>query len=327
MSTFSSAGAVCLTVGAALAVACAPTPPPSAAATAEPSAAAGPAPFAQSVTVGDRRMYLDCRGPAVPGAPTVVLVSGYHDSSDVWNTPDVLSLLAPAVGPPVQEALAQNHRVCSYDRPGTLRYIDGVPLTDRTTVVPQPRTLRDLAAELNELLRAAAVPEPYVLVGHSLGGLLVRLYGQTYPEQIDGIVFVDAFSATVPELLGDRWPIYRDRLSPPPDQQTVPALRSRDAERVDLDASLAEVNAAAPLPAMPLAVLTKTEPFAGLEDLPGLPASVINEDYQRAQASVVALAPTTPQIMATGSDHYVQFSQPDLVVDATELVLERVRGS
>jgi pimeloyl-ACP methyl ester carboxylesterase len=53
-------------------------------------------------------------------------------------------------------------------------------------------------------LRAASVPEPYVLVGHSLGGLLVQLYGQTHPEQVAGIVFVDAWSPTLPELLGDR---------------------------------------------------------------------------------------------------------------------------
>jgi hypothetical protein len=72
-------------------------------------------------------------------------------------------------------------------------------------------------------------------------------------------------------------------------------------------------------------VLTKTEPFAGLADLPGLPASEINDVYQRAQASIVALAPTTPQVIATGSDHYIQFSQPDLVVDSTDLVVGRIR--
>jgi pimeloyl-ACP methyl ester carboxylesterase len=285
----------------------------------------GPEASGRMVDVGGRKMYIDCRGPATPGTPTVVLVSGYHDSSDVWNSADVLSLVAPAVGPPVQDALANSHRVCSYDRPGTIRYVEGAPLTDRTTAVPQPRTLKDWSGELHELLRAAAVPEPYLLVGHSMGGLLVQLYGQSYPEQVAGVVFVDAFSPTVPDLLGDRWPIYRNVLSAPPEQQTLPALRSPDAERIDVDASIAQVKAAPPLPAKPLAVLTKTEPFAGLNDLPGLPASVINDDYQRAEASFVSLAPATPQIIASGSDHYIQFSQPDLITKATELVLDRVR--
>ncbi len=293
-----------------------------------PGSAARPAepePLAQPVDIGGRSVHIDCRGTAAPGEPTVILVSGYHDSSDVWNSMDVLSLASPAAGSPVQEALAQSHRVCSYDRPGTIRYVEGTPLTDRTAPVPQPRTLQDLSAELHELLRAAAVPEPYLLVGHSMGGLLVQLYGQTYPDQVAGIVFVDAFSPTIPDLLGDRWPTYRDVLTAPPDQQTLPALRSPDAERIDVDASIAQVAAAPPLPAKPLAVLTKTEPFAGLSDLPGLPAHVINDEYQRAQDSFVALAPTTPHLTATGSDHYIQFSQPDLITHATELILGRVR--
>ncbi len=198
-------------------------------------------------------------------------------------------------------------------------------MTDRSTPVPQPRTLGDLVGELHKLLRAASVPEPYVLVGHSLGGLLVQLYGQTHPEQVAGIVFVDALSPTLPELLGDRWPIYRDALGTPPAQ--VPSLSDPDAERVELDASIAQVQAAPALPARPLAVLTKTEPFAGLTDLPGLSAAEINEVYQRAEGHFVALAAATPQVVATGSDHYIQFSQPDLVVYATELVLGRTPDS
>ncbi len=287
--------------------------------------AAGSEAFAESVPIDGRRVFLDCRGPATPGRPTIVLVSGYHDSSDVWNSADVVDLHAPAVGPPVQEALAGAHRVCAYDRPGTLRYVEGVPLTDRSTPVPQPRTLGDLVGELHELLRAASVPEPYVLVGHSLGGLLVQLYGQTHPGQVAGIVFVDAFSPTVPELLGDRWPIYRDALGTPP--ALVPALSDSDAERVELDASIAQVQAAPAVPVRPLAVLTKTEPFVGLADLPGLSAAEINEVYQRAEDHFVALAPATPQVLATGSDHYIQFSQPDLVVHSTALVLGRIPDS
>ena len=76
-----------------------------------------------------------------------------------------------------------------------------------------------------------------------------------------------------------------------------------------------------------MAVLTKTEPFAGLTDLPGLSAAEINEVYQRAEGHFVALAAATPQVVATGSDHYIQFSQPDLVVYATELVLGRIPDS
>ena len=65
------------------------------------------------VDIGGREIYLDCRGAAVPGRPTVILVSGYHDSSDVWNQSDVLSPVGSAVPAPVQETLAASGRVCS----------------------------------------------------------------------------------------------------------------------------------------------------------------------------------------------------------------------
>jgi hypothetical protein len=101
----------------------------------------------------------------------------------------------------------------------------------------------------------------------------------------------------------------------------VASMRGPDSERVDLDASVAEVLAGPAFPDVPVAVLTKT--FAGLKSFPGLPADETNQLYEQAQDDVVALSPDTPQMIATGSDHYIQFSQPDLVVRATELVQRR----
>lgn len=280
--------------------------------------------FARSVDIGGRSVYLTCHGTAEAGEPTVVLISGYHDSSDVWTESDVLGLVGSATGPPVFPALSAAHRVCAYDRPGTLRYVDGTPLTDRSTPVVQPRTARDLVAELHDVLAAADVPTPYVLVGHSLGGLIARAYAQIHSDQVHGVVFVDAFSASIPALFGSRWPVYRDQgLNPPVDQMPLASMRSPDSERVDLDASITEVLAGPAFPKVPVVVLTKTEPFAGLKSFPGLAADETNRLYEQAEVDVVALAPDTPQMIATGSDHYIQFSQPDLVVRATELVERR----
>jgi pimeloyl-ACP methyl ester carboxylesterase len=280
------------------------------------------------VDIGGREIYLDCRGAAVPGRPTVILVSGYHDSSDVWNQSDVLSPVGSAVAASVLETLAASGRVCSYDRPGTVRYIEGAPLTDRSTPVTQPRTAADIVAELDQALTAAMVPKPYVLVGHSLGGLLVQLYAQTYPDQIAGVVFVDALSPTIPAAFGDRWAIYRDQLlNVPIDQMPMASMRTPESERVDLDASAAQTLAPPAFPQVPVVVLTKTEPFGGLTSAPGLPAEDLNAVYEQAQDSLVALVPGTPHILATGSDHYIQLSQPDLVVAATDLVLGRSQGN
>jgi pimeloyl-ACP methyl ester carboxylesterase len=280
--------------------------------------------FARSVDIGGRNVFMTCNGSAAPGAPTIILVSGYHDSSDVWTQADALDLLTPAVGPPVFPALAVSHRVCAYDRPGTLRYVDGTPLTDRSTPVPQPRTVRALVAELHDVLAAAGIMAPYIVVGHSLGGLIARAYAQTHADQVRGVVFVDAFSATIPAVFGSRWPIYRDQgLNRPVDQLPVPSMRDPDSERVDFDASVAEVLGGPSFPKVPAAVLTKTASFAGLTSFPGLSADDLNRLYEKAQDALVALAPNTPHVIATGSEHCIQCSQPDLVVQATELVAAR----
>jgi pimeloyl-ACP methyl ester carboxylesterase len=295
---------------------------------ASPSAASGSrGNFAGQVAIlGGRKLYLVCQGVARPGQPTVILISGYHDSSDVWTQQDDLSLLPQAAGPPVLPGLARTDRVCAYDRPGTLRYITGLPLTDRSTPVAQPRTAADLVAELHSVLAAARVPAPYVLVGHSFGGLVTLLYGRTYPNQVRGMVFVDAFSPTLPTKLGPLWPLYRDKvLNPPLQAKPIPSLRDPASEVVNLDASIAQVDRAPPLRAMPLVVLTKTEPFRIQPgSLPtGITLPEIDNAYQSAQNDLMTLAPTTPHIFATGSEHYIQLSQPDLVIDATLLVLSR----
>jgi pimeloyl-ACP methyl ester carboxylesterase len=280
--------------------------------------------LARSVDIGGRSVYLTCNGSAAPGAPTIILISGYHDSSDVWTQTDALDLLTPAVGPPVFPALAVSHRVCAYDRPGTLRYVDGTPLTDRSTPVRQPRTVGAIASELHDVLAAAGIVAPYVLVGHSLGGLIARAYAQTHADQVRGVVFVDAFSATIPAVFGSRWPIYRDEgLNRPVDQLPVPSMRDPASERIDFDASVAEVLAGPSFPAVPAAVLTKTESFTGLTSFPGLSADDLNRGYEQAQDALVALSPNTPHVIATGSEHCIQCSQPDLVVQATELVAGR----
>jgi pimeloyl-ACP methyl ester carboxylesterase len=282
--------------------------------------------LAKQVDVGGGRMlYLYCSGPVHPGRPTIILISGYHDSSDPWTQQDVLSLLPQATGPSVLSGLARTDRVCAYDRPGTLRYIDGLPLTDRSTPVAQPRTIKELADELKALLTAAQVPGPYVLVCHSLGGLIGLFYARTFPEDARGIVFVDAFSPTIPTKMGRLWPLYLSVLNPPPERQPIASLKQAMSETVDIDISVEQVKHAPSLRSMPLAVLTKTEPFRiPPGSLPsGLTLSDIDKSYNDAQGYLVDLAPTTPQVFATGSEHYIQLSQPDLVINTARLIIDR----
>jgi pimeloyl-ACP methyl ester carboxylesterase len=126
-------------------------------------------------------MYLECRGE---GGPTVVLEAGYRNNAEVWDT---VALPDSVAGPAVWPGVRAFNRVCAYDRPGTM----GVDVS-RSDPAPQPRTVADAVTDLHAQLTAAEVPGPYVLVGHSLGGLIVRLYANTYPEEVVGLVLVDA---------------------------------------------------------------------------------------------------------------------------------------
>lgn len=116
------------------------------------------------VDVGGYRLHLVDEGQ---GGPTVVIIPGAGDCSYAWM--------------PIQHTLARFTRVISYDRPGLGSSDDG----------PAPGPEQSVT-ELHTLLERANVGGPVVLVGHSLGGLIARLYAQRYPEQVAGLVFVDS---------------------------------------------------------------------------------------------------------------------------------------
>jgi pimeloyl-ACP methyl ester carboxylesterase len=116
------------------------------------------------VDVGTHRLHLHCAGTA---QPTVVFDSALGGSSLSWSL--------------VQGAVAEVTRACAYDRAG-FGWSEAGPL---------PRTAGRIADELHELLHAAAVPGPYVLVGHSYGGLVVRIFAARHPERVAGLVLVE----------------------------------------------------------------------------------------------------------------------------------------
>jgi pimeloyl-ACP methyl ester carboxylesterase len=117
------------------------------------------------VDVGGFRMHLVCEGE---GGPAVVLDAGKADAWITWFR--------------VQPELARMTRVCSYDRAG-IGYSDPGPL---------PRSRRRTVEEMRTLLARAGVPPPYVLVGHSFGGLNVRLYAALHPDEVAGLVLEES---------------------------------------------------------------------------------------------------------------------------------------
>ena len=180
---------------------------PATPATSSPRAASGD--FAGLVDIGGGRgLYLECHGQ---GSPTVILEAGLLSRSDVWSRDSKEPEGARTM---VLPGVAAFTRVCAYDRPGTIGAVnpdldpdDPLFYPSRSDPVPQPRTVEDMVADLHSLLVAADVPGPYVLVGHSAGGLVVRLYASTYPDEVVGMVLVDA----TPE---DVWLRFQEALTP-----------------------------------------------------------------------------------------------------------------
>jgi pimeloyl-ACP methyl ester carboxylesterase len=281
--------------------------------------------FAGLVDIGGRRLYLECRGT---GSPTVILESGYGGGGDGWSQ-DLLEAETPRSM--VLPAVAGFTRVCAYDRPGTLLVRDDAPHPSRSDPVPMPRTAEDLVTDLHALLEAAGVPGPYVLIGHSLGGLVVRLYASTYPDAVAGLVLVDGLSEQLQSLLTpEHWAAYvRNFLLLPPWLEAYGLEAFRDFERIDFAASAAQMRqaaTAAPLRPLPLSVLAKSEPFDVPPDTElGFPMDALDRAWQLAQDELPTLVPNARFTIASRSGHNIHQDQPALVIEAIRQVVAGVR--
>jgi pimeloyl-ACP methyl ester carboxylesterase len=287
---------------------------------AAPMAAAGQNDFGGLVDIGDgRRLYLECRGT---GSPTVLLEAGYRSPATVWSD-DLVQPEMPRTM--VFQGVASFTRVCLYERPGVAAVLDDAFLPSRSDPVPQPRTAESVVADLHALLQEAGVPGPYVLVGHSLGGLFVRLYAATYPNEVVGLVLVDAwYEGLQDQLTPAQWAAYvRLNSEAPPEVAGYREYETLDF--ADASATMRRAAAARPLPPMPLAVLAKGQPFGIPAEALGFDPEALDRAWATAQGQLATLAPRARHAVATESAHYIQLQQPALVTEAIRQVVAGVR--
>jgi len=162
-------------------------------------------------------------------------------------------------------------------------------------------------------------------VGHSLGGLFVRLYAATYPDEVVGLVLVDAWSERLKTLLTpEQWEAYVQFNS------VVPPEMADDATYETLDfaaasEAMATAAAAHPLPTLPLVVLAHGQPFGVPASGLGFPPEVLEAAWRTAQEQLAMLVPDGRFVTAKESAHYIQLQQPELVIAATQQVVDAVR--
>ena len=241
-----------------------------------------------SADIGGYSLAYECAGT---GSPTVILEAGYTASG------------LDTYGSTILPQLARTTRVCTYDRAG-----DGV--SDARPASVTPLTGRTQARELHRLLDTIGADPPYVLVGHSYGGIVSREFAASYPSEVAGMVLIDASSE--PEI-----PVY-DRLHAGPwDDGTVSPAPN---QRIDIHATVGELGAAPSLGSMPLVVIT-----AGilqdrwLRTVPRLEA--------RAQTRLAELSSDSIHVLDRGVGHLIPEHDPAIVIDAVLAVTRAIAGS
>jgi pimeloyl-ACP methyl ester carboxylesterase len=279
-------------------------------------------PPGQLVDVGGYRLHLNCVGT---GSPTVVIAAGWGDWSASWSSW-------------VQPAAAKTTRVCTYDRAG-MGWSEAGPL---------PRTAQHFAQELHTLLHKGGVPGPYVLVGHSMGGLPVRVFAHEYAAEVAGVVLIESMSPsqatssapappspTEPQAGRDWFLTLPARVgllrlvSGPLDLTSGLSPEVADAyaafwvtprfvqttldEGTGMPESFAQAGAVTSLGAVPLIVLSRGRP-GGQE-----------QEWQRLQTDLLRLSSNSQHLIAEKSRHNIQLEQPEAAVGAIVTMVEQVR--
>ncbi len=254
--------------------------------------------FEKLVDVGGRRLYIKCSGAARKGMPIVVMDAGMGSTSNVWSL--------------VQPKVAQFARVCSYDRAGMGK-------SDRPA---QARTSQDIVNDLHNLLAEAGINPPYVLVGHSFGGMNARLYASKYPKEIVGMVLVDSAHEEETDRMLAVLPPEILKKAKPED------MIIRSAEDIDFNRSIAQLRAANWHRDIPLIVLTRGSATFNPNDyaVPSL-APKFEQIRLELQQELVRRSSRGRQIIAEKSGHNIHRDQPQLVIDAIREVIEEAKST
>lgn len=216
------------------------------------------------------------------GQPAVIFEGGLGDTLDTWNA--------------VQPAIAsQCARTLAYNRAG---YPGSEP-------APGSRDAATIVSELRGELRRRGIAPPYVLVGHSLGGLYMQYFARQYAHEVAGLVLVDSTHWNQQLQMGLGAPDLH------PGRGRVLLFMTFIARRELADSARAgeQVHASPQAVAVPTIVLSSTGALRG-------ETPVSRTEAARLQEDIVADFPAARQVRVSGSGHYIQKDRPDTVIDA-----------
>ncbi|MFP6558726.1 alpha/beta fold hydrolase [Paraburkholderia sp. B3] len=214
----------------------------------------------------------------------------------------------------VQSQIEDRFRVFRYDRVG--RGASG-PATG-------PQDASVMADRLARLLRASGLPPPWLLVGHSFGGLLMRIFAHRYRTEVQGLVLVEAMHE-------DQFDVFSDAFSKPTEADP-PALTQmktlwrgawRDpqstVERIDFPASFREVRATGSLGDLPLVVLVAGS-YRNSRLFPPERRNALQSEWERLQQTFLRLSSRATLVRLPSSEHFVQRDDPGAIVYAIDAI-------
>lgn len=293
-------------------------------------------PLGKMIDVGGYKLHMIDQGS---GYPTVVIDAGLGSSS-------LDSQL-------VQPEIAKFTRVVAYDRAG-YAWSDASPLT---------RTSENIVQELHTLLKNSNIPAPYILVGYSFGGLNVRLFADKYPDEVAGVVLVDAshentkstdagsfsksleknyhkYKAYLERVFGlDRWkqdPHLNKRVEKYPQdiQQMYLALRlstkrlnTGHAELDNFDTSCSQIKASGGIVGnKPLVVITAGKKMTA-DDSGHTQKQLDKKELAKAemQKDLVTKSSCGKQVFAEKGGHNINYDQPEIIVDVVREMVDQLR--
>ena len=233
------------------------------------------------LVVNGQNFHIEISGTV---GPTVVFEAGLGNDSTTWKL---------VAGP-----IAQFARVVLYDRAGLGQ---SLPMKNKNSTI----TAEEVTTNLRALLSAADIHPPYILVGHSLGGLYMQMFARKYPGDVSGAVLLDSASPDAPSELKTR-----ARLEP-----GTPAY----LEEEGIPESNGQVANGGPFPSVPLTIVAATDhgPYFRKWE----------PTLMQLQQQLATLSSQSTVVVATGSGHDVQIERPDMVIDVVRRMARAVQDT
>jgi pimeloyl-ACP methyl ester carboxylesterase len=252
--------------------------------------------------VGGVNLYIFCLGQ---GSPAVVLDGGWGEDSSTWLK--------------VMSGLESHTRVCAYDRASL----------GQSDFQAGERTSQQIAEQLHLLLAKANIESPYLLVGHSLGGMNMLVFADRYPHEVAGVVLVDSAhpdqsdrclaALPTPAPSESKALIDLRRGLPWRNNQCIP-------EMMNWPETLAQVRAVKSLGHIPLLVLVAADPTkSSWGDISPELAARLNKVWLDLHKEYLSLSTDNSLILAEHSSHYIQQDEPQVVIDAILKLVEKAR--